>query len=321
MMSQPFFSVVIPAYNSSAYLESALSSLQRQRWQSWEAIVVDDGSSDHTAEIAARIGKVDSRIRCISISHVGTQMARSQGALESSGRYLLFLDSDDQLLSNAMEKLNFRLLSSPTDILIFGLRMLHADGSIEDRCRELPEGFHHQSTLFRKMVLDRAIKSMGRKAVARELALSEDAFYQSHILSYGEDMLQSLQLFSRANFAHVTHDIYYLYQRRNDSTMATFCKDKYSDRILMYESIMHYGHACISDDSELKLIAEFYLLTHIADIMEELSNYSVPETIRHETICKMLASPAISDALQNQSRHSFSRRQTDALHRLEAMGL
>ncbi|MBX2998554.1 MAG: glycosyltransferase [Caldilineaceae bacterium] len=93
-------SVIIPAYNQDAYLGQAIESVLAQEFQEFEVIVVDDGSTDGTKEVAARYG--DSRIRYIYQQNKGLSGARNRGIVSAVAPYLLFLDADDYLLPNAL---------------------------------------------------------------------------------------------------------------------------------------------------------------------------------------------------------------------------
>ncbi len=86
-------SVVIPAYNSMAYLPETITSVLNQTYTDFEVVVVNDGSTDNTKEWVSQID--DSRIRLISQENRGLAGARNRGIEESQGKYLAFIDADD----------------------------------------------------------------------------------------------------------------------------------------------------------------------------------------------------------------------------------
>src|SRR5687767_6379658 len=88
-------SVVVPAYNAAATLAEALRSLVGQTFPRWEAIVVDDGSSDGTADVAAQFAEMDTRFRVIRQANQGEAGARNAGIEAARFDWLLFLDADD----------------------------------------------------------------------------------------------------------------------------------------------------------------------------------------------------------------------------------
>ncbi|MBW4526557.1 MAG: glycosyltransferase family 2 protein [Phormidium tanganyikae FI6-MK23] len=96
MSTHPRVSVVIPAYNVCAYLEEALMSLERQSLEAFEAIVVDDGSTDSTAEVAERFCQRDSRFRLLKKSNGGLSSARNAGIHQVKADYIALLDGDDR---------------------------------------------------------------------------------------------------------------------------------------------------------------------------------------------------------------------------------
>jgi len=88
----PVFSVIVPAYNSAATLARAVDSVCAQSWPAHEVIVVDDGSTDNTLQVAHGIGD---KVRVIHQSNAGVSMARNRGAEAAIGDWLAFLDADD----------------------------------------------------------------------------------------------------------------------------------------------------------------------------------------------------------------------------------
>lgn len=90
----PAVSVIIPCYNHAHYLGHALESVLAQTFRSWEAIVVDDGSTDSTRDVAAQFS--DPRIRYIYQGNRGLSAARNTGIRAAQGEFLAFLDADDE---------------------------------------------------------------------------------------------------------------------------------------------------------------------------------------------------------------------------------
>lgn len=103
-MDSPFFSVIIPAYNRASILPETIDSIQKQSFESWEIVVVDDGSKDDTEAVVRGISTDDSRIRYIYQENAERSAARNNGAKNAQGRYLFFLDSDDAFEPNHMHE-------------------------------------------------------------------------------------------------------------------------------------------------------------------------------------------------------------------------
>lgn len=96
-------SVIIPAYNAQAYLRECLESVLAQSFSDWEAIIVDDGSTDATLSIAREYATLDRRFRVVHTANKGVSSARNVAMDMSEGQWITFLDSDDLLPRRALE--------------------------------------------------------------------------------------------------------------------------------------------------------------------------------------------------------------------------
>lgn len=98
-------SIIIPAYNTGKYLCECLDSVLRQTWRDIEVIVVNDGSTDATEEIARGYAARDGRVKLITVSNGGQAAARNIGLDRAEGEWIAFVDSDDMLYPRAIETL------------------------------------------------------------------------------------------------------------------------------------------------------------------------------------------------------------------------
>ncbi len=114
--SRPYFSVIIPVFNRAHLLVRALDSLLQQTEKDWEALVVDDGSTDMTGiRVHRYINDTRVRIRYLYHTHRGTAYSRNAGILAASGRYITFLDSDDWYRPEHL-RMRRRFLESHPDV-------------------------------------------------------------------------------------------------------------------------------------------------------------------------------------------------------------
>jgi len=124
--NSPLVSVVVPTYNQAEYLREALDSLLAQTYHNWEAIVVNDGSTDNTSEVMCEYAKRDSRIRPITKANGGITSALNDGLKHAEGDYFCWLSSDDlyypeklEILIKAFENLgdDYALVYGSFDLL------------------------------------------------------------------------------------------------------------------------------------------------------------------------------------------------------------
>ena len=157
--------VAIPCYNQAHFLSEAIESVLAQSYPRFELIVVDDGSTDNTSEVAARYP----RVRLIRQDNQGLAAARNTGLRQGKGDYLVFLDADDRLVSNALETGVRQLSSHPECAFVYGhYRFIAADGSPlppprqhlidRDHYVELLRGANyiamHAAVMYRRTVFD-----------------------------------------------------------------------------------------------------------------------------------------------------------------------
>lgn len=120
-INTPTFSVVIPAYNSQDFLEKGVNSVLNQTCDDLELVLVDDGSKDKTLELCNKFAKKDKRVKVIHQRNGGHTSARNTGLVNSTGKYVVFLDSDDWLDTDALEIFKKDIEKNNPDIIIFSV--------------------------------------------------------------------------------------------------------------------------------------------------------------------------------------------------------
>ena len=122
----PKFSIVIPVYNVEDYIERCLESIKKQTFKDYEVIVVDDGCTDKSIEIAKQYD-----VKVIKTEHVSVSEARNVGVKHTKGEYLIFLDSDDYWDNDLLNEINKSLDNNP-DLVRFQVRTVTDTGEITD---------------------------------------------------------------------------------------------------------------------------------------------------------------------------------------------
>ncbi len=120
----PRFSIVVPFFNSEDYLAACLESVRAQPFEDWEALLVDDASTDGGAAIARQFCERDARFRLISLpENRGRHLARASAVPYITGELTLFVDSDDALETDALAPIDAAMRDSGADMLHFGTRV------------------------------------------------------------------------------------------------------------------------------------------------------------------------------------------------------
>jgi len=129
---RPAVSVVMPAFNCASYVDAAIESLTRQTLKEWECVCVDDGSTDDTASRLDAWAARDTRIRVLRQPNAGVSAARNSGLAHARGDFLFFLDADDLVGAEALERMVSVSRQTRADVVVGGLVMMSPD------CAEMP---------------------------------------------------------------------------------------------------------------------------------------------------------------------------------------
>lgn len=121
----PAISVIVPVYNKEAYLRESLRSVLTQSWRDLEVILVNDGSTDDSLAIARELAGADDRIRVVDIPNGGVSNARNTALDLAQGEWVQFLDADDLLEADYLERAMQCLREQPVDILFSDFTMVN----------------------------------------------------------------------------------------------------------------------------------------------------------------------------------------------------
>ena len=173
MLAKPQLSVVIPTYNYAAVLPRAVDSVLAQLDDSAELIVIDDGSTDDTQQMLARLLEQHAgRFRVVSKPNGGAASARNLGIDEAAGDFLIFLDADDELAPGALQAVRLHLQAQPQTRLVIGAHIaISTDGkSREHKSGELPESALERLSAYlldKRLALSNGACVMHREVFAR----------------------------------------------------------------------------------------------------------------------------------------------------------
>ena len=200
----PFFSVIITTYNRADLLVRALDSLICQTENDWEAIIIDDGSNDDTAERISPFLNSEKRIVYIRQQRRGASVAKNTGIFLSKGKYITFLDSDDEYYPCHLQSRKEILQATPEVEFLYGGTKVVGNTYVPDR-------FDHG-----KMIHLKDCVVGGTFFIKRELCFSLGCFAE---ISFGSDADFFEKIKSAQIFKIKTDNSTYIYHRENTNSI------------------------------------------------------------------------------------------------------
>lgn len=210
-------SIIVPCYNVAAYLDQCMESLAGQSMEDIEIICVNDGSSDHTAEILREWRDRDGRVRVIDRKNSGVSAARNSGMEEAAGKYIGFVDPDDVVERNMFRRLFDAAVEKDADVAVCGYHEFCDRGGMD-----MPEsgwspsaGFfpEEKAERFRRGTpWSRCAGTVWNKLIRRKL-LEENGVRFVPGLRQGEDLYFCLMLLTVAPRLLILPDRLYHYRR------------------------------------------------------------------------------------------------------------
>lgn len=216
MVNHPLVSVMMPAYNAEKYIGTAIESVLAQTYENWELIIVDDGSTDNTYEVATKYK--DQRIKVVKHDYnAGLGEARNTALRLAQGQWATWLDSDDAMLPQRIERLIEEADSE--DFFVGDLLTLCKDveGKMEaERIADLPwllKGKH------KAIVTVEQYLRAGAPGMQQLFPMKPVIEYNLHFgdFQFGEDLDFRLQLFHSGLRLKLISESFYLYRIRPDS--------------------------------------------------------------------------------------------------------
>ena len=232
-MQNILVSIIVPVYNAEQYLSACIESIQGQSYRNLEIILVDDGSSDSCPQICDEYAQMDSRILVIHQPNKGVSAARNAGLHCATGEYYAFVDSDDELRSNAIEFLLSDVQQYNADIASAVKSTVLQDGTVssvyEDHSLSIYSGLEMlELSLDGERQTNSACAKLFRRTLLGSVrfiegkSINEDGFYVFQCYSLKPTVVQ--------------HNVsVYLYYIRTNSNSRNVFSEKYFDMLYFCE--------------------------------------------------------------------------------------
>lgn len=238
----PKVSVIMPVYNVEKYIRASIESVLAQTYQDFELLIVDDGSPDKCPNICDEYATQHSNIRVFHKTNGGLSSARNVGVENAIGKYILFVDSDDTIEEDLLERVIAAAEHTQADVTVFGIHtQVYKDGVLVSE----KYGNHASKTLIGHAEIERnfiwltenslwnfPVDKLYLRKVLVENQIQADSFYDRVC----EDTVFLLDLYPYVNTISVMEGCYYNYFIRDtQSVVAKFIPERYEK---------YYGRFC-----------------------------------------------------------------------------
>ena len=229
-MDKMDFSIVIPVYNAEKYIEECVrSAINQQKGDyNYEIILVDDGSIDLSGSICERLANENEIISCYHQKNGGQIRARRRGISEASGDYILLLDADDMIRSDALITLFEIVNKCNPDIVIYEWEKIDTTGNIKgDVCPGFfSDGEISKTQLIKVLLTSWRYNSLCIKLIKRSIYLKCPYNVEGTKIRNGEDLVETVSLLNEFRNIYYTSEKIYYYRDNNESITHSFSPDE-----------------------------------------------------------------------------------------------
>jgi len=208
-MGKPLISIIVPCYNQSLYMRDTLDCLKNQTYQNWECIIVNDGSTDNTLDIAKEYITNDHRYILVDKANGGLADARNAGIRASHGRYILPLDSDDLIGPTYTGKAVAYLEQHPEIKLVYCRAKFFGDRNDE----WILPAYNYDLLLYKNHIFC--------SCIYRRSDYDKTSGYNPNMLYGWEDWDFLLSLLEKNNKVYQIPEILFFYRKHGNSMLTT----------------------------------------------------------------------------------------------------
>lgn len=296
-MENQLVSVIIPVYNVEKYLEECIDSVLNQTYKNIEIIIVDDGSTDSSGNICDRYAETNSQIQVVHQQNSGLSATRNTGEKQAKGKYIYFLDSDDYIVFDAIEKLCCIAENNNADVVFFDAENFadNADMNVKQSYLRknkycVQSGIATLEQLQKNMEYHSAVPLL---FLNREFLINNKISFLQNVVY--EDMLYTYQVFCRADKVAQCAEALYHRRYRENSIMTSKKSKKYFDScVTVYKYVRDFS---VDNDISDTYVAKKYIARLAFNIFNNYHKLNKED----KKICRKDFKAAKKDILENNA--------------------
>lgn len=246
-------SIIMPVLNGSDTIKESIKSVIGQAYRNWELIIIDGGSEDSTIEICEYWCKQDARIKLIKIQSSGVVESREVGVKVSKGEYIAFIDADDKMHSDMLEKLVCEIKETNADIVSCGYVDVTVNGA-KKNCNPIFSGVCDENKFFECLFQSGTLGFLWNKLYKREI-YQEAA--QPYNLAFCEDLYINCSILLKPRRVSILQECLYDYLVNTSSVTRTMDKKVASNGEWKYlNAYKEIEKLCVNHKDKLRRVEE-----------------------------------------------------------------
>lgn len=274
-------SIILPVYNNEATLKSCIQSVQKQSYQNFELLIVDDGSEDRSYDICREYAGKDQRIHLQRQLHCGVVAARNAGLVSAKGTYLMFIDADDVYHQLMLEKMLNAMVREQVDLVVCSYEKLMGNYKLPCTIREKSKvytvrqylvntlkepGHHYYGVVWNKMF--------------RMDVVHRHTLYFDKEAGLGEDFIFNLCYYEHINRVKVITEVLYGYNCAKDNSLSRNSNktlqdvmEEYQNRVKIYFRYIKCFQKAGIYETYQKRISHYWVSFYIRQQYQLRNNY------------------------------------------------
>lgn len=301
------FSILVPVYNVEKYLHECLESINQQTFSDYEVILVDDGSTDSSGLICDEYESKHKKFKVFHNANHGLMYTRRFALSKATGDYVVNLDSDDMLTSDALETINAKITKYECDCIIYGLKRVQANKELEPYTSRFSEDrlFIDKRSLYLEMFSSQKNNSLCRKAVKRELINKKD-FSKYFSVDHGEDLIQSIDIYKNSEKVLLIPECLYIYRMHPNSMIHSQRFENFDLNFTVQKAVLDFLKSEDVFEKEDYECHGIDTINHFATTLVWICSLDDPIKLRKQYLKKVSSSDYIKDYLFNL-KYDFNR--------------
>lgn len=238
-------SIIIPVYNGEKYISRMIDSILEQSHKDYELIVINDGSKDNTANIISKYDSLDN-VTIINKENTGVSDTRNKGLEKANGKYVIFLDADDYIEKEFLQKLYNQIIKNNSDVAMCQYNEINDEDVTQINDLEQYDDILNEETIKDELIPNMVAPKEGktlvkglvwRTLIKKELLETNNLKFDSNI-AIAEDMIFLMQVYYYANSISVVKEHLYNYFRYEGSTLTKYFVDNFNRNMYFHDTLI-----------------------------------------------------------------------------------